>query len=296
MNCNLMLQKSINEKFQGYNAWIHEVPGSEDIIELVKKESNIPDVPPVPVSDLLFNLELGAITIDQAVSWLTDSLQYAVNYALDLQQFNGVDIGTYLPWDEIKDSVAVRLVNRDKRSILMDQSISEEFLDLLAIPYAKIPNDLFGKNAYAMIPKGYSVPEQDVLEQAKKNTAEKGFSFMSIFKRMAEVCGSDYDEKRDPKELFVLTNPDSHYGSSELIFPDVLKKVSDDFKSDLFILPSSIHEVLIRPIKIGESIDIDYLRDTVQTINGSGAVEEYDILSDNIYYYDRDTGKLSISK
>lgn len=45
--------------------------------------------------------------------------------------------------------------------------------------------------------------------------------------------------------LYVLTNDAAHNGAACVLYPDKLKDLADEFGSDLLILPSSIHEVLI---------------------------------------------------
>ena len=62
--------------------------------------------------------------------------------------------------------------------------------------------------------------------------------------------------------------------------------------SDLYILPSSIHELIIL-----KADDMGYgYREIVQEINrDKSLVSDKDYLSDNVYYYDRLEGKLSIT-
>jgi hypothetical protein len=71
-----------------------------------------------------------------------------------------------------------------------------------------------------------------------------------------------------------------------------LQDISDRLQSDLFIIPSSVHEVLVMPTNLGYDPDeISKLKNIVECVN-SESVAEVDLLSYNIYLYDRITGKI----
>lgn len=48
--------------------------------------------------------------------------------------------------------------------------------------------------------------------------------------------------------IYVLTNPENFLGAGGIILPSVLTQLSDFFKQDFYILPSSIHEVIVIPV------------------------------------------------
>ena len=47
--------------------------------------------------------------------------------------------------------------------------------------------------------------------------------------------------------LYVLTNKSRINGAAGIMYEGVLKKLADKLESDMYILPSSIHEVIILP-------------------------------------------------
>ena len=49
----------------------------------------------------------------------------------------------------------------------------------------------------------------------------------------------------NPVELYVMTNAKGEYGAATLLYPEVLQTLAENSNGDLFILPSSIHEVLV---------------------------------------------------
>lgn len=48
--------------------------------------------------------------------------------------------------------------------------------------------------------------------------------------------------------VYVLTNPENFLGAGGIVLPSVLSQLSDFFMQDFYILPSSIHEVVVIPV------------------------------------------------
>ena len=67
--------------------------------------------------------------------------------------------------------------------------------------------------------------------------------------------------------------------------PDLLKNFAIACGKDFYILPSSIHEVILVPEF--ESSDFESLSKMVREINGISVAKE-EVLSDHAYYYDRE--------
>ena len=73
---------------------------------------------------------------------------------------------------------------------------------------------------------------------------------------------------------------------------DVLSRFSKKIDRDLFVLPSSIHEVIIVPKT--DFITKDELKTMVCEVNAS-EVDECDRLSDNVYIFEKNGNTLSIA-
>lgn len=94
------------------------------------------------------------------------------------------------------------------------------------------------------------------------------------------------------RTLYVLTNDAAHNGAACVLYPDKLKDLADEFGSDLLILPSSIHEVLI--IADSENFtehDYHVFCNTIKNVNRE-SIQPEDFLSDNMYLYRRETDNL----
>ena len=91
--------------------------------------------------------------------------------------------------------------------------------------------------------------------------------------------------------IYMLTNEKKAMGASVILYPGVLESMAEGFQSDIYVLPSSIHEVMI-VADIGQSAS--ELKKTVLRVNGS-FVDRDEYLSESVYLYQRGAGKLVIA-
>lgn len=85
--------------------------------------------------------------------------------------------------------------------------------------------------------------------------------------------------------MFVLTNSLRSLGAACILYENVLFHIGNFLKENYYILPSSIHEVIIIPES--QCPDEDTLNSMILEINET-QVEIEDVLSDHVYYYNRD--------
>lgn len=76
-----------------------------------------------------------------------------------------------------------------------------------------------------------------------------------------------------------------------MLYENELHKLSVQLGTDLFILPSSIHEVIAIP---ADDLKPEELAQTVSEIN-MGQVALGERLSNQVYYYDKELRKLSLA-
>ncbi len=99
------------------------------------------------------------------------------------------------------------------------------------------------------------------------------------------------DRPEDVKAAFMLTNKSAFFGSAVLFYPGVMEKIASLFGCGYYVLPSSIHEVMIIPDAAGP--DVPGMFHTVHEANTT-VVDHCDLLSDDIFHYDPETCGLKI--
>ena len=90
--------------------------------------------------------------------------------------------------------------------------------------------------------------------------------------------------------IYVLTNPENFLGAGGIILPSVLTQLSDFFMQDFYILPSSIHEVIVIPVD-----RINYTPEQLARIvdnTNRYFVRKLDVLSAHVYRADYQTHEI----
>ena len=83
--------------------------------------------------------------------------------------------------------------------------------------------------------------------------------------------------------MYVATNEQCSLGAAVMRYPDFRKKVRGMIRGDFYILPSSIHEVILVPESFG--LEPERMQEMVKEINQTGVAPE-EVLSDSVYYFD----------
>lgn len=98
----------------------------------------------------------------------------------------------------------------------------------------------------------------------------------------SEILG--FAPEESPNMLICATKSEQgiygKYGASVLLYPEFVKKAREACKGDFYILPSSMHEIIL--VKYDERIDKRFLQEVVKNVNIE-EVEPQDRLTDSIY-------------
>ena len=94
------------------------------------------------------------------------------------------------------------------------------------------------------------------------------------------------DEKTD---MIVITNTLGVNGAAVILYPDMLASLAKEYDTDFYVIPSSIHEVILVSAE-DDSMLAEY-RLMVQDVN-KRFVDPEEILSDQVYYYEQKLQKM----
>lgn len=92
-------------------------------------------------------------------------------------------------------------------------------------------------------------------------------------------------------KLNICSSEDTLYGARVLAYPTLPIELREKFGTSCYILPSSVHEILIMPDN--GFMDVKELRKMVRDVNAS-EVSAKDKLTDSVYYFDIETGKIKL--
>lgn len=212
-----------------------------------------------------------------------------------------------LDFEKMRPRIMMKLIHASSNRDLLADVPHIPYLDLAIVFYLFLERSDSGQMT-AMICNQHcdiwNKSNQDLLRLALANTPviypAQLRSMNTVMKEIAmQSMGDRYDEQlldrlldsEDTPPLYVLTNQSGIFGASCMLYRSVLKNFADYLKSDLIIIPSSIHEVLITPD--GDGVSYEILNEMIAEINSSDVPAE-DILSDHIYLYSRADGRISL--
>lgn len=220
------------------------------------------------------------------------------------QNKNSININAdyFENYENVRKTIVYKLVNYQKNKKLLEDVPYKRVLDLAVVFYCLIEQRK-GLSATALIHNEHlriwNVTEDEIYNDALKNTPVLlAGSIVPMSKILSEIAGTapvDNDEKvceyTGEDILYVLTNSSRVNGAACILYDNLLKKFANDVHSDLYILPSSVHEVIIVPKK--NAFDKSELADMVREVNEQG-VSQDEILSDNVYEYNRKNGLITM--
>lgn len=202
-------------------------------------------------------------------------------------------------WEYIKDKVSFMLLNSElNRQYLseMPHKTPEGMEDLSVIYYVRLSEDMSFKVTNNLLGKwGISVAELDkaACENAERIMQPSITHISDVIKRMIgeEAFESMIMPEDIPEpELYVVTNKEKVNGAAAIILDSVHKKLNDLADGrELFVIPSSKHEVLVMPDD--GQVPIEEIKDMVYCVNCE-EVSTNDLLSNNVYKYNPETMKI----
>ena len=211
-----------------------------------------------------------------------------------LEQKPEIDVASLTDYSQMKEKLAMEVVSAEANKDLLETIPHQNIEDMAVVYRFVLSSDEDGRASIlvknSIIDHMGVTPEQlhaDALENAPllKPAEIKGMSEV-----MAELMGVEQAELMgivplDPKDeqMYVATVPDKVHGAGVLAFQDFMDQAAERAGGDFFILPSSIHEVLIVPDN--GKMDLASLENMVKEVNAT-QVAPADKLTDSVYHYD----------
>lgn len=203
-------------------------------------------------------------------------------------------------FEELRNDIHYKIINADANKTLLDSVPNEKFLDLAKVYVVNVNlpgiglGNILINNKHLEI---WQVTVDDLERTAFENLGNEEILFQSLTDMVSsivlenEITDFDIDCLDETGFMYVLTNKDKFLGGRLLLRKNLLHDIAEKLESNLIILPSSLHEVII--LKDKYKNDVKNLRDMVQDVNGS-VVDQQDFLSDNVYLYVREENKIEI--
>lgn len=201
-------------------------------------------------------------------------------------------------YDNVKDRIIYRVVNRAANKKMLQGIPFTPYLDLAITYYVlvdiKRPEE---EMAVMLIRKEHlvywEVSGQEVHERAQVNTPTLlPYDFTTMCAAIEELLNGEEeteDDQQQEEDLYVLTNIYRSFGAAAMLYDGRLSVICTYLKENFYVLPSSIHEVIIVPESRAPSHE--ELNAIVKDINETQVLSD-ELLSDNAYYFDLESKEL----
>lgn len=218
---------------------------------------------------------------------------------------HGMNLENVLEKNGFEQNIVFQLINTEQNREFLKDHPHRDFHDLSIIYRWVVENDKAGIASFIVqndMAEEMGVKEEQLYEMAYENTKKL---FPPTVRTMREVIaelmfGSDapedmvemmFEDEPAEEKMYVMTNSQKINGAASMIYETELQELASKLGDNLFIMPSSVHELII--VKAGEWNAYE-LAAMVEEINMT-QVELRDRLSNQVYCYDKDLGKLLLA-
>ena len=202
----------------------------------------------------------------------------------------------YSNYDAVKDKIVMAVVNTAKNRELLSQVPHTEREDLSLIYKVVVGTGADGIGSITIRNEHmeqWGVTVDEIHEMAMKNTKEiLPVTVQTMTEVMREMFGSDgmpeemaemmFSDMPLNQQMFIISNKSKVNGAASMFYEDTLSELADKIGTSLYILPSSVHEVIAVSTDMGTP---EALAGMVREVNG-GQVAPEEQLSDHVYKID----------
>ena len=208
----------------------------------------------------------------------------------------GNKLNEKLDLDKAKENIIFQLINTEKNKNLLSDVPHRQFLDL-SIIYRWLVNEDAEEIASAVIHDSLAeelgLSEEELFELALDNT--KRIMTPAVRTMWEVLFGAKgmpptFGEIPEDNQIYVISNSKNINGAGSILYEEKLHELAEKIGTDLYILPSSVHEVIAVSSEIGTP---EKLSEMVRKVNGTDVAEE-EQLSDHVYFYDKEKRQVSM--
>lgn len=214
-----------------------------------------------------------------------------------LENLLSIDLKDY---SQVKEGLQLQLIDKEANKDLLENSphTDLENTNLTAVCRVWVNSDatFLVKNAMLNL---WEVSQEELYEKALANTIKNHpFQLIDMLDMIHHASGiGDFqamkgDEmKMNPGDMYVLNNESETWGATAMLYPEVLETIAKNSETSFFILPSSIHELIL--LSDTGTLTAEDLQVMVMNINQAEVPPE-EVLSNEVYRYDKEEHSLTM--
>ncbi len=200
-----------------------------------------------------------------------------------------MDMNDFASLDKISDRIVLRLINSEKNKDLLEQIPHEPYMDLSMVFCYILPGaEKGGISASVLIRNNHLEMWDADKEKIKKLALENTPKLLPLsVTKMSDLLERlsrgrvVINETEEQVPMYIMTNSQMMNGASVMAYPGAVRNMAKEIGQSLYIIPSSIHELIVLPDK-GPA---NGLTSMIKEVNES-VLDPQDTLADHPYYYD----------
>lgn len=213
------------------------------------------------------------------------------------EEFTGI-VEKFKNIDFVKSHVVMTVINAEKNAEMLKDTPHKLTEDLAIIYKLYLGRDADGIGTITV--KNEHLNQWritlDELHACAMENSEKlmPVKIQDMGSVMSNMLGDDFDLMSavdEDRMMYVITNEQMVNGAASIIYSDALERLSDKIGTDLYVLPSSVHEIIAISTNFGTP---EMLAEMVREVNSTQVAPE-EQLSDHVYKYNAETKTLSLA-
>lgn len=217
-----------------------------------------------------------------------------------------INLDFFTDYNAVKGRIFIKVINYEKNKKALEELPHKRFLDLAVVCYYAYMNDFLGKGSIQIeidhLDK-WGISEETLFQDAERNTAmhagveikEMGEVIKEMmresFGEEAEQLAEIAEQAKQEAPMYILTLKGRYFGAACICDRELLQNFATTHRTNFYILPSSIHELILLPDSGRE--EAQALKSMVEEVN-AGHVAPEEQLSDNVYYFNRFDNEVSL--
>ena len=212
------------------------------------------------------------------------------------------DISIVSNYKKAKNKLVAGVINYKMNEELLQSVPHEQFLDLAIVAYVELGQPIVEEGSATVLVSEnlreiWGITPEEVIQQALYNVRDDAV-IQDIEDALRELGAEhllDLLSNKDKGFLYVISNKKQFHGGIHIMNKVAISKFADEKNVKyVYIMPSSVHEVMLLPVTNAVDIDaVHRLRRIVSEVNESQLPVEQ-ILSNNVYLYSREENDLKI--
>lgn len=285
------------DEMQDMKAYIRQITKINMTLDglVIFREGEKVQVSPIIYLDTLYAYYMERGSLEETLWKATSIMLEAMEINIDVHDIQNV-----------RENIVFQLINTKQNQQLLKNIPNRSFHDL-SIIYRCIAGEEDNDNTFSAVINNRTAEhmgftEEDLFCMAARNTKRIFPPYVKpmndVVREIAIKTGMS-EENADmmlgelglDQDIYVITNKVGINGSAFLLYEDELYKLAQNFKSDLYILPSSIHECIAVSADMGNPEELACM---VAEIN-KNQVDIEERLSNQVYHYDKNLRMLTLA-